>query len=115
MSDQTVPVHEHAGEGDPALEHGPADRTYVMVAVFLAIMTALEVAVSYTKEQLGPFHDWALIILMVIKFICVCLYFMHLKFDHAMCQRVFFFGLGVAVLVYCGMLATFQFWAPGFR
>ncbi len=116
MSDQTISHYEQGvTEGDYALEHAVADKTYVLVAVFLAVMTGLEVLVSYTKEALGPFHDWALIILMAIKFICVCLYFMHLKFDHAMCKRVFFFGLSVAVLVYCGMLGTFQYWASGFR
>lgn len=115
MSDQTIAPNQHAGEADPALEHGASDRTYVNVAIFLAVMTALEVAVSYTKDQLGPAHDPLLLGLMAIKFVCVVLYFMHLKYDPAMCKRVFYSGLGVATLVYIAMLATFHYWAPGFR
>lgn len=116
MSDQTI---EHytpgVADGDAAVEHGASDKTYVMVALFLAVMTALEVITSYTKEQLGPFHDWVLLALMAIKFVCVALYFMHLKFDYHLCKKIFFFGVCVAGLIYAGMLSTFQFWAPGFR
>lgn len=116
MSDHTVENYElDVDEGDYALEHQVADKTYVMVAIFLAVMTALEVIASYTKDQLGPFHDWVLIALMLIKFVCVAMYFMHLKFDHALCRKIFFFGVIVAGLIYCGMLSTFQFWASGFR
>ncbi len=113
MSDQVL--HQTSNAHDPALEHGSSDRTYVMVAIFLAVMTALEVSVSYTKDALGPFHDWLLIVLMAIKFFVVCFYFMHLKNDPKMCQRVFFFGLGIASVVYVMMLGTFHFWATGYR
>lgn len=116
MTDQAI---ENYGmdleEGDVALEHAVADKTYVMVAIFLAVMTALEVLASYTEDQLGPFYDWALIIMMSIKFFTVAYFFMHLKFDHALCKKVFFFGLSVAAIVYCAMLMTFRYFAPGFR
>lgn len=102
-------------EGDYALEHAVADKTYVLVAIFLAGMTALEVLCSYTEDQLGPAYDWVLVFLMSVKFFTVALFFMHLKFDHAMCKKVFFFGLSVAAIVYCAMLSTFHYWAPGFR
>ncbi|MBS1847180.1 MAG: cytochrome C oxidase subunit IV family protein [Actinobacteria bacterium] len=116
MSDQTIPNYQHVADGgDAAVEHGASDRTYVMVALFLAVMTAFEVATSYTKKALGPFEDLVLLTLMAIKFVCVALYFMHLKYDQALCKRVFFFGVVVASLVYCGMLATFHYWAPHFR
>lgn len=116
MTDYSIQNYE-AGvdEGDYALEHQVQDKAYVLVALFLAVMTGLEVLCSYTEDQLGRAYVWALLVLMVIKFFMVALFFMHLRFDHAMCKRVFFFGLGVAVVVYCGMLATFGYWAPGFR
>ena len=114
MTDQSI-ENLGAEHGDFALEHAVSDKTYVMVAIFLAVMTGLEVLCSYTEDQLGPFYDWALIVLMTIKFLTVALFFMHLKFDHAMCKKVFFFGLGIAVIVYCMMLGTFHFFAPHFR
>ena len=113
MSDHTI-ESPHVAAGHEEKSHS-SDRTYVMVAIFLAVMTAIEVLVSYTKDALGGFEDPLLLFLMAVKFVCVALYFMHLKYDEAMCKRVFFFGLGIAVIVYCMMLGTFHYWAPHFR
>lgn len=108
MTDYSIENYETGiNEGDSALEHQVADKTYVMVALILAVMTAIEVACSYTEDQLGRAYVWTLVVLMIVKFVLVAQFFMHLRFDHAMCKRVFFFGLGVAVVVYCGMLGTF--------
>ena len=96
------------------VEHGGGDATYVWVAVFLAVLTGIEVALSYVKGA-RPLPELGLITVMIIKFVTVALYFMHLKYDPKMCRRVFGFGMAVAVLIYCGVLATFHFWAPGFR
>lgn len=118
MSEQTIyPAHQgpQIQDQDPALEHGATDRSYVMVAIFLAVMTALEVVCSYTEDHLGPFYDWVLIVLMSIKFFTVALYFMHLKYDQKMARYVFFFGLSVAGVVYVAALGTFQYWGSGFR
>ena len=117
MSDQAANATFEPSTGfeDPALTHGASDQTYVMVAIFLAVMTAMEVICSYTENRLGPFYDWVLITLMAIKFFTVALYFMHLRYDRALCRRVFFFGLGLASSVYVLALATFNYWAPGFR
>ena len=95
--------------------HGASDRIYVMVAVFLAVMTAAEVLCSYTESSLGPFYVWVLLVIMAIKFFTVVLVFMHLKYDPKTCAIVFAFGLGAATLIYTGALATFHYWAPGYR
>ena len=52
----------------------------------------------------------ALITMMAVKFVLVAYYFMHLKFDTTLLRRIFFFGLGLAVVVYLVMLSTFVFW-----
>jgi cytochrome c oxidase subunit 4 len=51
----------------------------------------------------------ALLIMMVIKFVMVVSYFMHLKFDNKMFSWLFYSGLVLAVGVYCAALATFKF------
>lgn len=96
--------------------HVPRDSVYVRVFLFLAIVTGLEVSVTYI-DSLKRAHVEVplLLVLMAIKFFTVTYYFMHLKFDPPMCRRVFNFGLTVAVSVYLIALAMFHFWAPHFR
>lgn len=95
--------------------HGSSDKLYVLIALFLAVMTAIEVAVSYAETTLGKVAVPLLLTLMVIKFFSVAWYFMHLKNDPKMARRVFAFGLSVAVIIFTVMLSTFRYWAPGFR
>lgn len=87
--------------------HGLSDFGYVKVAIFLAVLTALEVSTYYF--DFCPFFIPLLLILMVIKFVTVALYFMHLKFDKKLYSYMFYAGLVLALGVYIGALATFQF------
>jgi cytochrome c oxidase subunit 4 len=91
------------GEG----HHGATDRQYIVIAVILALMTALEVTLSYI--DVGPIFLPALLILMAAKFLTVVSYFMHLKFDNKIFSFMFYLGLVLAVSVYCAALATFHF------
>ena len=91
------------GEG----HHGATDRQYIVIAVILAVMTALEVTLSYI--DVGPIFLPALLILMVAKFLTVVSYFMHLKFDNRLFTWMFYTGVILAVCVYCAALATFEF------
>jgi cytochrome c oxidase subunit 4 len=90
-------------------EHAhPGERTYVMVALILAIVTAVEVAIYYleaVEDILVP----ALLILSAGKFAAVVGYFMHLKFDAPFFRRIFVFGLAVAAACYLGTAAMFIF------
>ncbi len=94
----------------PPLAHGehkhPSDGKYVVVALILGAFTAAEVTITYI--DIGPLFMPLLLGLMAIKFITVVLYFMHLKFDHAIFGRLFWSGLILAVGVYCAALATFH-------
>ena len=85
------------------------DRQYVIVALVLAVITALEVTLSYI--DVGPLFLPALLILMVIKFFAVVMYFMHLKFDNKLFTVLFYMGLFLAVGVYIATLATFHFFS----
>ena len=85
---------------------------YIKLAIALAVITAIEVAISYMVDDLGAFFLPLLIVLMLIKFFSVVLFFMHLKFDNRLFSLMFYLGLGLAVAVYVVALFTFQFFSP---
>jgi cytochrome c oxidase subunit IV len=80
-------------------EHHPSDRTYVTIAIVLAIVTAIEVAIYYIPAFEGILVP-ALIVLSAIKFFYVVAYFMHLKMDPKLLAGVFGSALVVAMAVY---------------
>ena len=91
----------------------PSDLHYVKVAVFLAVMTTIEVALSYIKGLEGLALVIPLLVIMAIKFGIVALQFMHLKWDSRILTRLFYAGVFLAVGVYIIMLSTFQLFNNG--
>ncbi len=94
--------------GNPA-EHAeghPSELEYVKVAIFLAAVTAAEVAIYYVSG-LRKVLPYALLLLSVVKFTMVVLWFMHLKFDSRMFRRLFVVGIVLALGVYAIVLGTF--------
>ena len=89
------------------VEHGMSTRGYIIIALILAAITALEVSTYYV--DFGPLFLPSLLIMMVIKFVMVVSYFMHLKFDNKIFSWLFYAGLFLAIGVYITALATFQF------
>jgi cytochrome c oxidase subunit 4 len=89
--------------------HEIPDRTFITIALILAVLTALEVAATevsgFPEAILVP---W-LLILMVLKFYIVIAYFMHLKWDSKIFSLMFYLGLAFAVVLYAVMLTTFEF------
>ncbi|NBR68041.1 MAG: cytochrome C oxidase subunit IV, partial [Actinobacteria bacterium] len=73
----------------------------------LAAITALEVSTYYV--DFGPLFMPSLLVMMVIKFVMVVSYFMHLKFDNRLFSFLFYTGLGLALFCYIAALATFKF------
>ncbi|MCX6518036.1 MAG: cytochrome C oxidase subunit IV family protein [Actinobacteria bacterium] len=88
-------------------EHGMSDTGYIKIALILAAITALEVSTYYV--DFGPLFMPSLMIMMVVKFVMVVSYFMHLKFDSKIFSFLFYTGLGLALFVYIVALATFKF------
>ena len=102
-------------------EH-PTDRSYVMIALGLAVLTAVEVLLFVLEDWIGDNLGLgsvkiALVLLMIVKFWIVGAYFMHLKFDNPILTQLFLFGLVLAVVVYFIMLSAFEFsfWNDGFE
>ena len=115
MSTETTISGSHAGSGAHAGDtvHGDlhdghkSDGYYVKIAVFLGVVTALEVALSYAGIDGWPLLP-PMLGLMALKFAVVAALFMHLRFDNKLLTRLFYGGLFLAVGVYIAALATFE-------
>ena len=95
-------VADHESE-----HHHPTDSRYIVIALILAGITALEVAASYI--DLGPIFLPALLGMMAVKFLIVARVFMHLQFDNKVFSWMFYTGLLLALFVYLVALFTFRF------
>ncbi len=102
-SSEASAVGEDAG---PIEAHHPRDVSYIVIAVWLAVLTAVEVALSYV--ELWDLNVPLLLILMVVKFGIVAAYFMHLKLDNRLLTQLFVAGLVLAVSVYLAVLLAFE-------
>ena len=91
-------------------EAHPSEKTYVKIAVILAVLTAAEVATYPAEDTLGSAIVPILLVLMVIKFWYVAAFFMHLKFDTKMFSSVFVAGLVASSAVYIGTLTSMERW-----
>jgi cytochrome c oxidase subunit 4 len=109
MSSETLANEvTHAGHDEHGEGHAhPGDKQYVVVALILALFTAIEVLTYFV--DFGAAAVPTLLGLMVIKFVMVVLYFMHLKFDSPVFMRLFAVGILLALSVYFIMFAAFQF------
>jgi cytochrome c oxidase subunit IV len=88
------------------LHHHPTPRNYVMIAVVLAVITALEVLIYYVEAVSGLLVPM-LIVFAFLKFALVALWFMHLRFDSRLFRRLFVTGLVLAFIVFGIVLANF--------
>jgi cytochrome c oxidase subunit IV len=83
-------------------------RQYVLIGVFLTVVTAVELWISYS-----PFADGIIIallfVLSAVKFATVVALFMHLKFEHPLFTRVFVFGIVLAGAIMLALLALFAY------
>jgi cytochrome c oxidase subunit 4 len=100
----TAPGHGEAGAHGS--EPHASNKTYVLIAVVLAVITAVEVMVFYI-EALAPLLIPILITLSATKFFLVVSFFMHLKYDGKMLRGLFIGPLAVAAAIILGMMALF--------
>lgn len=97
-----------AGEAHGGERHAHAGtRTYVGVAIVLAVLTALEVAVFFIPA-LRPVLIPLLLVLMAGKFILVAMFYMHLKTDDALYTALFLAPVAVAVSIILALLLIFR-------
>ncbi|MDJ0924977.1 MAG: cytochrome C oxidase subunit IV family protein [Acidimicrobiia bacterium] len=77
---------------DTAHRAHPTPRLYWLIAIFLAVVTAIEVAVPQI-DALDPIKVPLLWILAALKFFTVVGFFMHLRYDKKLYRTLFFFGV----------------------
>jgi cytochrome c oxidase subunit 4 len=114
---KTIPT----GLLDGARRNYPREFEYVLVALFLAVLTGIEIA-TYAAPGF-PAWSWGdkaglitvLLILMAVKFWTVAYFFMHLRFDKKLLSRAFYSGVLLAVAVYIAVMLTLHVFDPGVR
>lgn len=111
-SEDTATAHAHETSQHEAEHAHPSDWQYIKIALLLAVLTALEVFTYF--ESVHNLSDAVLYVvltvLMVLKFVYVVAWFMHLKFDSIIFRRVFQVGIVMALAVYLIMLTAFEIW-----
>ncbi len=91
---------EHHGEPHVS------NRVYVVIALILAVLTAMEVMVFYV-DALAPLLLPILMVLMVAKFALVVMFFMHLRFDSLILTGILGWGLFIAASIILALMAIF--------
>ena len=97
--------HDHSGTH-------PGNRTYVLVALVLAVITGVEVMVFYL-EALRPIIVPILLVLSTSKFILVASFFMHLKYDSRVLRWLFAGPLLMAVVIILAIMALYGMFTAG--
>jgi len=95
----------------PAEHAHPGARQYIIIAVILSVITAIEVAIYYFPP-LHPVLAPILIVLSALKFSIVVMYYMHLKFDARLFSAMFVFGLSAAAFTIIMFIALFHGLVP---
>jgi cytochrome c oxidase subunit IV len=108
----TTHVPAHAAEPAPGLLPGevsphPSPFKYVMIAVILVVVTAVEIATSYLE---GDIPDGLIVTLLlgmaIVKFSLVAAWYMHLKTDLPIFRRFFILGLVSAIVLYAVVIGS---------
>src|SRR5262249_18862190 len=82
-------------------------RTYLVIAAFLLLLTAMEVAVFYIHALAGVLVP-LLIFLALAKFALVAMFYMHLRFDHVWFTYLFVAPLVIATGLLIALLWLFH-------
>jgi cytochrome c oxidase subunit 4 len=90
--------HAHA---DHAHEH-PTWKQYKWVALWLTLITVVEVWIYYTPFKDSPLFAPVLLVMSAVKFTIVVMFYMHLKYDHKLFRALF---TGPLIIAGCTLLA----------
>ena len=83
-------------------------RTYIQVAIVLAIITALEVATLYVPGIPSALLVGSLLLMSAVKFFLVVGFFMHLRYDHPIMRALFVGPLIIAIAIIVAVMALFS-------
>jgi len=98
--------HETAAHHD---EHPPTTiRQYIQIGILLAIITAVELALTEAMDINFTLLVTLLLLLSGVKFAIVVALFMHLKFDSRHFTNMFVFGFALAAVLLVALLVLFR-------
>jgi cytochrome c oxidase subunit IV len=104
-----APAHEaQAGEHAARAGGHTSVKTYINVAVALAILTAIEVATLYTPGIPNSLLVGALLFMSALKFFLVVGFFMHLRYDSPVMRALFVGPLIIAIVIILALMALFS-------
>ena len=108
-SSELVPVDGGALVAAHDEHEHPTPRQYVLIAVVLVVITAVEIATSYLEGDVNSNLLIALLVSMAaIKFFLVVAWYMHLRTDSKILRRFFLLGLIAAPILYTIVLLMFH-------
>lgn len=86
----------------------PSPRQYWLIAVVLAVLTAVEVGMFYLDRAvgLGAVNALILITLALLKFVIVVGWYMHLRFEKGTLNKFFTAGFVLAAALYLVVLSA---------
>jgi cytochrome c oxidase subunit 4 len=101
----------HTAATAPTVVHTPGHgsvRTYVNVAIALAILTSVEVATLYIPGIQHVVLVISLLVMSAIKFFLVVGFFMHLRYDSPIMRALFVGPLVIAISIILALMALFS-------
>ena len=102
-----VPTEGEVAVAD-AHGHHPTPRQYVLIALVLVVLTAIEIAVSYIDTAHTNLVIIALFAMGAAKFFLVAGWYMHMRVDQPFFRRIFVIGLIGAGIVYGIVILVFS-------
>ncbi|MGQ0649437.1 MAG: cytochrome C oxidase subunit IV family protein [Gemmatimonadaceae bacterium] len=94
-----TPDHEH--------EH-PTWKTYKWVALWLTLITIVEVWIYYTPFKGSALFIPSLLLMSAVKFVIVVMFYMHLRYDHKLFRVLFTGPLLIAMATLMALLFLFS-------
>ena len=97
-----------AGAHDDAHAHHPTAKTYLWTALFLTIVTIVEISAYYIKPwSESAIYVPSMLLMSAVKFGVVCAVYMHLKYDNKLFRNLFVGPLAIAIVTLIGLLFLF--------
>lgn len=99
---------------EPTVDEEPQEASHIgpkqywLIAIFLGVVTGIEVGVTYIDALKGGWLIALLLVLAAIKFFTVVGWYMHLKYEAFTLSAVFYFGLIGAILLFIALLLSFR-------
>jgi len=103
-----VTAAEPIADQEPQDAHHIGPKEYWLIALFLGVVTGIEVGITYIDSIKGGWLIALLLILAAVKFFTVVGWYMHLKYEAFALNGLFYFGLIGAITLFIVLLLTFR-------